>query len=103
MKRNNIDFLVEGLGKRDPACLARLISWAENRDRRIGDRVAGFHAGLERRADEREPGIADERRAGIADERHIFAIFECFNKPVERPFLVVFVERHKCRICPDMR
>ena len=37
MKRNDIDFLVEGLGKRDPAALARLISWAENRDRRIGE------------------------------------------------------------------
>ena len=37
MKRNNLDSLVEGLGKRDPAALARLISWAENRDRRIGE------------------------------------------------------------------
>ena len=37
MNRNSIDNLVDGLGARDTRSLARLISWAENRDPRIGE------------------------------------------------------------------
>lgn len=37
MNRNSIDALVEGLAARDTLSLARLISWAENRDPRIGE------------------------------------------------------------------
>ncbi len=37
MNRNSIDSLVAGLATRDTLALARLISWAENRDARIGE------------------------------------------------------------------
>jgi LAO/AO transport system kinase len=37
VSRNSIDSLLEGLARRDILSLARLISWAENRDERIGD------------------------------------------------------------------
>ncbi len=37
MNRNNVESLVTGLAARDTLALARLISWAENRDPRIGE------------------------------------------------------------------
>ena len=37
MNRNNVESLVTGLAARDTLALARVISWAENRDPRIGE------------------------------------------------------------------
>jgi LAO/AO transport system kinase len=37
VNRNNVESLVTGLAARDTLALARLISWAENRDPRIGE------------------------------------------------------------------